>query len=178
MKYKFLLIILLLCLIPFSSGITYSIFHSENLLAIQDQEIAEFVFESVRTNHFELDFNSLKPGDTKEFEFQVANSDLTSISNVTIEYQITIKTFHFMPLIIELYKDDEVVMTCDETPSRTTNNKFLVCNSPIWNMSHNSESLDNYKLKITFDDKYNSLEYSDLVDFIDVDISSWQKIKE
>ena len=67
-------------------------------------EIAEFIFDTKRTGHIELGFTDLKPGDTDEFLFEVTNTKGNMITNVTTEYQITIKTFQFMPLIIELYK--------------------------------------------------------------------------
>ena len=44
------------------------------------------------------------------------NSKGNMITNVTTEYQITIKTIQFMPLVIELYKDNDkdAVMTCND----------------------------------------------------------------
>ena len=176
MKYKLLIILILFSLILCFTKITYSLFHSETSFVIENTEIAEFIFETQRTNHIELDFANLNPGDTKEFDFQVSNNKNNVITNVTTEYQITIKTFHFMPLLIELYKDDSVVMTCNEKYSRNSDNA-LVCNSQIWELSHNSITTEEFKIKVTFPEEYNSIEYSELVDYIDIDISSWQKIE-
>ena len=176
MKRKFKIILILLFLIPCFYKITYSFFHSEASLAIQNGGIAEFIFETKRTNHIELEFDNLKAGENREYEFQVSNTKNDNITNVTTEYQITLKTFHFMPLLIELYKNNELVMTCDETYSRNTDNA-LVCNSDIWQLEHNSTKTDNFKIKISFPNEYNSLEYTELVDYIDIDISSWQKTK-
>ena len=139
-------------------------------------EIAEFIFETKRTDHIELDFADLKPGDTKEFNFQVSNTKDNVITNVTTEYQITIKTFHFMPLLIELYKDDKKVMTCNETYSRNADNA-LVCNSDVWEMEHNSTKTEDFTIKVSFSKEYNTQEYTELVDYIDLDIASWQKIE-
>ena len=176
MKNRIVIIVILLCLIPFCFKITYSLFTSSSSLTISNGEIAEFIFEAKRTNHIELEFENLKSGENREYEFQVSNTKDDNITNVTTEYQITIKTFHFMPLLIELYKNDELVMTCDENYSRNTDNA-LVCNSDIWELEHNSTKTDDFKIKISFPDKYNSLEYTELVDYIDIDISSWQKTK-
>jgi hypothetical protein len=41
-------------------------------------------------------------------------------------------------------------------------------------MVHNDKVTDRYTLKLTFPKKYNSEVYSDLVDYIDIDINSWQ----
>jgi len=179
MKYKSLIILILLSLIICFSRVTYSLFHTETSLVMENREIAEFIFEANRTDEIKLNFEDLNPGDSKEFEFQVTNTKDNNITNVTTEYQITIKTFHFMPLLIELYKDDKVVMTCNENYSRNRNSdNALVCNSPIWELGHSAEITENFKIKVTFSSEYNSIEYSDLVDYIDVDMSSWQKIEE
>ena len=152
MKNRIVIIVILLCLIPFCFKITYSLFTSSSSLTISNGEIAEFIFEAKRTNHIELEFENLKSGENREYEFQVSNTKDDNITNVTTEYQITIKTFHFMPLLIELYKNDELVMTCDENYSRNTDNA-LVCNSDIWELEHNSTKTDDFKIKISFPDK-------------------------
>ena len=175
MKRRVVIIVILFCLIICFSKITYSLFHSEAFFSFENMEIAEFIFETQRTDHIELDFADLKPGDTKEFKFQVSNTKDTNITNVTTEYQITIKTFHFMPLIIELYKDNDIIMTCNEDYSRNSENA-LVCNSKVLEIGHNSKTIEDFKIKVSFPKEYNSQEYVELVDYIDLDISSWQKI--
>ena len=175
MKRKVIIIITLFSLIACCTKITYSLFTSDTTFLVGDGKIAEFIFDAKRTNHFELDFADLKPGDTKEFNFQVSNVKDDIKTNVTTEYQITLRTFHFMPLLIELYKDNNLVMTCNEKYSRNANNA-LVCNSDIWEMEHKDTKTENFTIKVSFPQEYNSQEYTELVDYIDIDISSWQKI--
>ena len=68
-------------------------------------------------------------------------------------------------------------MTCDEKKySRNTDNE-LVCNSSIWELDHKEGITEDFEIKVSFPNIYNSLEYSELVDYIEIDISSWQKIK-
>ena len=176
MKHKVLIILFILITIFLGTGVTYSMFNSNSNVKV-DQKIAKFVFESKQLNHLELNLSNLNPGSNEEYLFSVTNKD-NELSNVTVEYQITIKTFHFMPLDIELYKvgeTEELIMKCDETYSRNEKNE-LVCNSSIQTLEHTEETLDNYKLKVTFPSEYNSLEYTNLADFIDVEINSWQKL--
>lgn len=173
MKKKIKIIVLILVLIPCFYKMTYSFFNSKTSLAV-DGEVAEFIFETERTEHIGLEFENLNAGEEREYEFQVTNTKDNNITNVTTEYQITIKTFHFMPLIIELYKNNELVMTCDEGPLRDKDNA-LVCESDIWELDHELTKIDDFKIKISFPSEYNSLEYTELVDYIDIDISSWQK---
>ncbi len=178
MKGKVLIILFTLALLLFGSGITYSFFNS-NTNGMVDQKIAKFVFDAQKLDNLSLDIDDLYPNSSKEYLFAVSNNYQSAKSDVTLEYQMTIKTYHFMPLIIELYKIDNdtetLLLNCDETNSRNQDNE-LVCNLDIQQMAYNQEILHNYKIKVTFPEEYNTLEYTDLVDFIDIEIKSWQKI--
>lgn len=182
MRKKIIIIIFLLIMIVLGLGVTYSAFSSENSLIV-NQEIASFIFEANQTDHISLALSDLKPGDEIDYNFSVSNSkkieEEINVSNVTIDYQILISTFHFIPLSIELYKgeSDEALLVCDESFSRNDYNE-IVCTSEIQNMSFTSGVTDDYILKIKFDEKYNQEEYSDLVDCIDIEIKSWQKVGE
>jgi hypothetical protein len=83
-----------------------------------------------------------------------------------------------MPLEIKLFKTgvvEELILTCNETFGRNSDNQ-IVCNSLIQEMAYDDKVSDNYRLDITFPEKYNDEDYSDLVDYIDIDIRSWQDI--
>ena len=84
MKNKIAIILILFSLTICFSTITYSLFSSETSFSVENKEIAEFIFETKRTNHIELGFDSLNPGDTKEFEFQVSNTKDNDITNVLV----------------------------------------------------------------------------------------------
>ena len=176
MKHKVIIIVILFSLIVCCTKITYSLFTSETSFLVGDGKIAEFILEAKRTNHIELNFADLKTGDTKEFDFQVSNAKDGVKTNVTTEYQITMRTFQFMPLLIELYKEEQLVMTCKEGNFSRNANNAVVCNSDVWEIEHKNTKTDNFKIKVTFPKEYNSQEYTELVDYIDIDISSWQKI--
>ena len=68
-----------------------------------------------------------------------------------------------------------VLMTCDETYSRNSNNE-LVCNTEVFELSHEDEATDNFSIKISFDSQYNDLSYANLIDYLNVDIRSYQKV--
>ena len=141
MKRKVILIILIVLFVSFFSGITYSFFNSGALLKSNNQGIASFIFETNKVDYIELNLSDLLPGDEKSYLFSVTNSKESKISDVTVEYQLKIKTYHFIPLNINLYeiKDgkDEFVDTCDEESSRNEN-KELVCNMPIKEFEKNN----------------------------------------
>lgn len=163
--------IVLIC----GSGITYSLFTSSSRL-VANQKIAQFVFNATKTDVIELPITNLNPGAKSEYKFQVTNNIDNKRSDVTIKYQMTIKTFHFMPLEINLYKENEEtpLLTCEES-SRNTDNE-VVCNTEIQTMDYKLNATDNYKLVIEFPEEYNDDSYTDLVDYIDIEIKSWQAI--
>ena len=182
-KYKILLILFVLTIIVLGSGITYSIFTSRAQTSLASQDIAKFVFDARLLDSIEVPLTSIKPGDTKEYEFSVSNNSLinnaTAVSNVTLEYQINISTYHFMPLSIRLIKMDGTMqdLECtEESYSRNEENK-LICNTPTQTMAYDVMDNDAYKLIITFPSRYNTEAYTNLVDYIDLEISSWQKVE-
>ena len=178
MKYKVVIVLLLGILILMLSGVTYSVFTSEASLEVEDQDLAKFVFNAERLDKINLPLVNLEPGETLEYPFSVTNEDNGIVSNVTVLYELTLKTFHFMPLEINIYKvngeEESLIMTCDESYSRNANNE-LVCNTESYQMDHSTGTLDNYVLRVTFPSDYNSTQYADLVDYIDLEITSSQK---
>ena len=178
MKYKVVIILFLGILILMLSGVTYSVFTSSALLDVEDQDLAKFIFETEMTDQIHLPLTNVTPGETIDYPFSVTNTKDGVTSNVTVSYTLTLKTFHFMPLTIEIYRvnenGEEKIMTCDETYGRNSQNE-IVCNSNEIEMSHNVENKDDYILRITHPEEYNGSSYADLVDFIDLEISSVQK---
>lgn len=183
MRKKVIIIIFLIIAIILLSGITYSAL-STNVDAITNQNIAKFIFNAQKTDLIELPLYDLKPGDVKDYSFSVSNNleenESNISSDVTIIYNIIVNTYHFMPLKIELYKEDSsevLIMTCDESYSRNEKNE-LVCKSEKQQMNYDTNIIDNYILRLTFDEEYNSYEYSSLIDYIDLKIESYQKVGE
>ena len=175
MKYKILIVLFVIVFLILSSGLTYSYFNSNVDYISIDQKIASFVFDTETLDRLELPLFDLKPGQTNEYNFSVSNTKETKTSDVTILYQLSILTPHFSPLIIELYKGNNLVMTCDENYSRNSNNE-LVCNTEVFELSHSSSNTDDYKLRITFDSRYNDILYTNLIDYLNIEIRSYQKV--
>ena len=179
MKKKVLMITVLLIFVAFFTSVTYSFFNSATESKPANQGIASFVFNAEKVDKIELDLNGLVPGEEREYNFSITNSKDEKISDVTIEYQLNIKTYHFIPLNISIYsvvdEKEELVGTCDEKSGRNELNE-LVCNMPIKTLNKSELEKENYKMKIIFPAEYNDISYSNLVDYINIEIESWQKI--
>ena len=182
MRNKIIIIIILGILVTFLSGITYSLFNSKANMISANQGIASFIFEANTLDHIDLDLNGLVPGDAREYLFSVTNKNLKNkVSDVTIEYKLILKTYHFMPLTINLYKvgeeDGTLIGSCDEKSGRNANNE-LICAMPFGTLENELEQTDDYKLVIEFPIEYNDVSYANLVDYISIEIESWQKIQK
>ena len=177
MKKRITLVIMFGFLNVLLIGVTYSFFVSDaNFFANQD--IAKFIFNAEETSTISVPITNLNPGDSTSYTFEVTNNVDDIVSQVSISYQCIIKTYHLMPLEIKLFKTgsvDELILSCDESFSRDEDNQ-LVCNSLIQKMPYDNKVSDEYRLDIVFPEKFNDEDYSDLVDYIDIDIRSWQEL--
>lgn len=180
-KNKMFVIVSLILILIAGAGVTYSILLSNGDGNPIDKNIAKFVFNTETLDELAISLIDMKPGDNNEYLFSVSNGDSQSISSVVVEYQLTLKTYHFIPLEIKLYKivdeEDVLIFNCDETHTRNEENELL-CNSEIEELGYSVEQSDNYKLVISFPNEYDEASYSNLTDFINLEISSWQKIGE
>ena len=170
---------LVLCLLVFGGALTYSSFFSAAKLEGHDQKIANFIFNAEQGSLIELPLLNMLPGNQEDYLFSVTNTANEKNSETLIKYQISIKTYHFIPLELKLYKvnesSDVLIGVCDETFSRNDKNE-LVCDMPIQEMSHSQTVVDNYKLVVSFPRSgFDTDAYAGLVDFLNLEIKSWQK---
>ncbi len=172
---RIIIITILVIGIIFGIGITYSMYTSEAKIK-SDISLATFVFDTDRKELINIPISNIKPGDNLKYEFAISNNSNTKKSDVTIKYNIKIKTMHFIPLEISIYDiDDNLVMSCDETNERNSLNE-LECISEDIIMPYMENVKDEYYLKLVFPLEYSDIEYSSLVDYINLEIDSSQKI--
>lgn len=179
-KKRIVIILFVLSFLMLGYGVAYSFFNSSATLSSNETDIASFIFNAESLDEFQVSLNGLTPGDDVEYPFSVSNNYMGKISNVSVNYRITLTTYHLLPLVIELYKtnseeEEELVLTCDETYERNLQNE-IVCDAPVQDLGHISGRLDDYKLKVRFLEDYDDALYADLVDYLDIKIESWQKI--
>jgi hypothetical protein len=177
-KKRIVIVLFVLSFLMLGYSVAYSFFSSNTTLSSSGKEIASFIFNTNNLDEFQLSLNDLQPGDNVEYPFSVSNNYMGKISNISVNYRITLKTYHLLPLVIELYKIngelEELVLICDETYERNIQNE-VVCEAPVQELGHISGKLDDYKLKIKFLEDYNDVIYADLVDYLNIEIKSWQK---
>ncbi len=180
LKHKIFIILYVFLFLMFGISMTYSVFRSNSTLASGNQNIAKFVFNNEGLDELEIPLINLVPNAPQEYLFQISNNGDSNVSNVSIDYQLSIKTYHFIPLKIELYLiengKDVLVLDCNEETYTRNENNELLCNTATRTLEHSTEVVDNYKLIVKFEDGYSNASYSNLVDYINIEINSWQKI--
>lgn len=179
-KYKTLIIIIALLIFMTGIGITYSMFRANSTLNSSDVNVAKFIVNAESLNELNISLLDLTPGMNNNYLFSVGNSLVDNTSDVTLEYKVLIKTYHFVPITIKLYKivdeEDVLVIDCNEQDFTERNElNELVCSSETFELAHTNPDVNNYKLEITFPIENNDSEYSDLVDYINIELESSQK---
>lgn len=173
MKKIIIITILVICIF-IGGGITYSAYKIE-AEANTDISLAAFVVDASKKELINIPISNIKPGDEFDYEFYISNNSQNTRSDVTIQYNILVKTMHLMPLDIELYdSEDNLILTCDETATRNSLNE-LECQTEDIDMPYIRNIKDEYYIKVTFPQEYNGIEYSSLVDYINLEINSTQK---
>lgn len=176
MKKKSYIIFALITLSIFFTGITYSFFTSSKD-GRGEQDLAKFVFNSEIVNEIDIPLINMQPGSEDNYTFQVKNTFEMQTTDVSVDYKITVKTYHFIPTIINLYKDDELLFTCDETNERNSDNE-IECITDEYYFSYDDNNTHDYNLEVIFDPEFNTSEYMNLVDFLKIELNSYQKTKE
>ena len=175
MKKIIIITILIVCIMT-GIGITYSMYSSKANAETKVVSLASFVFDTDKKDQINIPISNIAPGDNLEYKFSVSNSSKDKKSEVTIKYNIIIKTMHFIPLEIKLYdKNDELILDCNEEKERNELNE-LSCSTEDIIMPYLEDIKDDYNIKLSFPVEYSTEEYSSLVDYINLEIRSSQKI--
>lgn len=182
-KKKIILILLVAYILIFGVNTTYSMYNSHSDSKIE-LSFAKIIFNNKEIDSLSLPVSNLFPGENLEYKFMISNNKDGIRSEINIGYSITIETFKIIPVNIELYNSDteNIVMKCDTLNFKRNSENKLICTTEEFVLDFNNDNTTNYTLKISFDehDENNNIwtdEYSELIDFIDIKINSWQIVE-
>lgn len=181
-----MLIIVLLYRIIFSS---FSLYESE-ASSSSDIDVAFFTIEdSYDKNVISLD--DMKPGETKEYYFSIANFKVEEdgtkkMAETDMEYNLSVRTTTNLYFEYELYVDQnpsdtsaENISIINPTPYRddyrpdATYFKTIANHTEKFLLSQ-GENTDNYILKIKLPSTYDSVEYQNIIDCIEITVDAKQ----
>ena len=173
MKKKILIIIIMFMLISVT-GITYSLYTNMVKKEIPIS-LASFSVGVERKDTLDINLSDLEPGSVNRYEFSVLNNTNESMSDVSISYNIILKTGNYIPLNIKLYDSGNNLLFDSKDGIRNDDNELLLKTNDI--IMPYSESVKNdYVLEVVFSQEYSGEEYSGLVDYINLSIEATQKI--
>ena len=174
MKKKILIIIIMFMLISVT-GITYSLYTNMVKKEIPIS-LASFNVGVERKDSLDITLNDLEPGSVNRYDFSVLNNTNENMSDVSISYNIVLKTGNYMPLDIKLYDSSNNVLFDSKDGTRTDENELLLKTEDIL-MPYSDNVKDDYSLEVVFPEEYSGEEYSGLVDYINLTIEATQKIR-
>lgn len=172
MKKKVLIIIIMFMLISVT-GITYSLY--TNMIKKEVPILlASFSVGVERKTTLDIDLSDLEPGSINRYDFSVLNNIDESMSDVSISYNIVLKTGNYIPLEIKLYDSSDNVLLDSE--NGTITDDALVLKTEDIVMPYSKSVKNDYSLEVVFPEEYSGEEYSGLVDYINLTIEAGQII--
>ena len=172
MKKKVLIIIIMFMLISVT-GITYSLY--TNMIKKEVPiSLASFSVGVERKTTLDIDLSDLEPGSINRYDFSVLNNIDESMSDVSISYNIVLKTGNYIPLEIKLYDSSDNVLL--DSKNGTITDDALVLKTEDIVMPYSKSVKNDYSLEVVFPEEYSGEEYSGLVDYINLTIEAGQII--
>lgn len=156
------------------TGITYSLY--TNMIKKEVPiSLASFSVGVERKTTLDIDLSDLEPGSINRYDFSVLNNIDESMSDVSISYNIVLKTGNYIPLEIKLYDSSDNVLLDSE--NGTITDDALVLKTEDIVMPYSKSVKNDYSLEVVFPEEYSGEEYSGLVDYINLTIEAGQIIK-
>lgn len=175
-RLTILLIILLILsvIVP----ITYSKFQSLG----ESESNIKTAFYVLETSYQSIDIkldNIIPSNNLYIYTFTVANNNEEERCETDMEYFIKITTTTNLPLIYNLYQNDEETNIIDtETIIQDEyGTYFKEITTPTSRFSHQKDEINTYKLIVKFPEEYNTPEYQNIVEAINITIDSKQVIE-
>lgn len=119
------------------------------------------------------------------YTFKITNEENGKIAEVDIEYDLKIRTTTNLPLSFKLYMNEDymsdtskniIVNTIDEKDEYGT--YFKILQTEKQEFIHSTAKSNIYTLLIYFPKEYNTEDYQDIIDFIEIAVDSKQILDE
>lgn len=182
LRYKAMFIFICLILITLIIVSTFSRYDS-NASSTADVQTALYLLNE-NYNSINIEMGTMTPRDEAyTYTFSISNNDGRNRTETNLEYELSIKTTTNLPLEYELYlnqnykdqsavniiKTNEIMQDGDGTYFRdiTTDKK---------NFGFQIDETNIYTLVVYFDSEYNDINYQNIIESIEVNVSSKQII--
>ena len=181
-KYKIIIMLVLVFILV--KIISYTISRYESITSSSaDLDAAYYILdEDYQTMNVNLGL--LVPrNDPYIYTFVIANNDGTNRTDTNMQYDLTIRTTTNLPLQIELYKNENYndigsQSIIDETTIEQDEHLtyFKIFTTPTNYFGYTVNEQNTYNLVVYFPSIYNSINYQDIIENIELQIESKQII--
>ena len=173
---QILILILILILLIRIISLTISKYESS---AISDSAI-QVAFYVLNRDYQSMSLNleSLFPRDEPYvYYFFVSNSNGDKTCETDMEYDLTIRTTTNLPIEYELYKNDQYTnATAQNIIKSDDSTYFRGLTTETETFSYNEAKKNIYQLVVRFPEKYNTINYQDIIEAIEITVDSKQII--
>lgn len=176
------LLIIMLCLILIGVVVNKTLSRFETVAETSGSMQVAFYLINAEHQSETIQISSIMPSSEEYiYTFSVSNNDGINRTETSLEYDLSIITTTNLPLTYALYIEEEG----QEVINAATNNQtiqdeygtyFRVIETETKSFTHTEDETINYTLVITFPETYNSVQYQDVIEAIEIEIDSRQII--
>lgn len=146
-------------------------------------EVAFYVINKDYQN-MSLNLDSLFPRDEPYiYTFSISNSDGTNMCETDMEYDLAIRTTTNLPIEYELYMNEKYndsgatsIIKTNEITQDSDSTYFRVITTNTETFTYKEEKTNVYQLVLRFPKKYNTINYQDIIEGIEITVNSRQII--
>lgn len=179
---KILILLLSLILLIRLISITLSKYESR-AAANPDIQVAFYVLnDDFQT--MSLNLESLSPSDEPHiYTFSVSNTDGLNICETDMQYDLKIRTTTNLPIEYDLFMNERYndsgatsIIKTNEVLKDDDGTYFRIITTDTQNFTYIKDKTNIYQLILTFPKKYNSIDYQDIIEGIEITVDSKQII--
>ena len=113
------------------------------------------------------------------YNFTISNSNGEEICDTDMEYTLKIRTTTNLPLEYSLYmnQSNNNIIQQDKIEKDENGTYFRILEIPKENFTYKEEKTNKYQLIVKFDEKYNTIDYQDIIERIEIIVDSKQIIE-
>lgn len=179
-KVKVLVVLILIFLLAKIISYTFALFES-NSNSTANLEIAYYILEEDYQS-MNINLGSLLPREEPYiYSFSIANNNGENRLETNMQYDLKIRTTTNLPLQFELYKNEEYetsgsqdIINSTKTELDEYNTYFTTYTTPISYFGYESDEKNVYQLVVYFPSMYNSIDYQDVIENVEIIIESKQ----
>lgn len=179
---KLILIILCLIVVIQIFSLTISRFQSDSE-SDADIDIAFYLLKEDYQS-MTLNLGRIVPRDEPYvYKFEITNEENGQIAETDLEYSLEIRTTTNLPLIYRLYKNEDYtevnstnIITSDTNEKDEDGTYFKTLKTNKETFKHSEPVSNIYTLLVYFPSEYNTEEYQDIIDAVEINVDAKQII--